>query len=714
MTYSLRNIIIGCVAIAAILLLIIAITFSTLTSQQKELAKISKAREAMKKIGEALNDLQELESVSVNYLNTGDDNLVPVYSETLKRVQADHTNMTSLGKTAGAQRKYYQQLADALQDMTVLAADNIRWRRTYAGSRSKNGNAAERRLSIITVAKENAERLEVQNRAVLENAYGHSLALTRRTVFYVIVISALLLVLLAIGFHFIRRDISSKKRSELQLKKFNEELEMQVRAKTAEILENSKRARSIIEQASDAIMITDATGNFLEVNTALSKKFGYTQDELTRMNINQLIDPQQLENDPIQFEKLLAGHAIFRERRMMHKDGHIIEVEANVKMLPDKTMLAIARDITGRKKAEEEKERVRYLLNERVKELTTLYRCSQILQSEDNDLEHMLKEIVNILPGGWQFTGITVACITIGHLKVCSTGYRKGVHTQIASFATPDKGPGTIEVAYLEEQQHAFEDVFLSEERDLLNMVAEMIRISLARKHEAILLKKSEAELTEQKVEAQKMITRAVLKAEENERNKIGQELHDNVNQILASIKLFLTIIEKKGIDAGMELVQNASNLIEEAIQEIRLLSKRYVTPLKEINLEDSIQSLLDNLSDNTEIKASFIVNNYEQSIEDDLKLNVYRVVQEQINNIVKHAQASNIEVTLNADYEFLYLSVQDDGNGFDITQRRKGIGISNMMNRIESYNGNLTIESSPGKGCRMEIKIPLPEEEIA
>lgn len=121
----------------------------------------------------------------------------------------------------------------------------------------------------------------------------------------------------------------------------------------AELRKSEARYRSVIEQASDAIMITDQEGNFIDINSGFCKKFGYTKQELIGLNINKLIDPEQLKNDPIRFDVLIAGHSVFRERKMRHKDGTIIEVEANVKMLPDGRILAIARDITERKIAEE-------------------------------------------------------------------------------------------------------------------------------------------------------------------------------------------------------------------------------------------------------------------------------------------------------------------------------------------------------------------------
>src|SRR5258708_25882758 len=98
-------------------------------------------------------------------------------------------------------------------------------------------------------------------------------------------------------------------------------------------------------------MITDTTGRFIDVNSSMCSMFGYTKQELLQRSIKDVIDPEQIKGDPINFEIISSGRSYLRERRMMHKNGTIIEVEANVKMLPDGRVLAIARDITERKKA---------------------------------------------------------------------------------------------------------------------------------------------------------------------------------------------------------------------------------------------------------------------------------------------------------------------------------------------------------------------------
>jgi len=136
-------------------------------------------------------------------------------------------------------------------------------------------------------------------------------------------------------------------------------------------------------------------------------------------------------------------------------------------------------------------------------------------------------------------------------------------------------------------------------------------------------------------------------------------------------------------------------------------LSNSLVTPLKDIDLEELIRNLLSGLKQNTTLKTRFSYSVSNKFLPNDLQLNIYRILQEQLTNIVKHAAAKSANVSIQTDNRIMSVVVEDDGKGFDVNKERKGIGISNMMNRIESFNGEVLIESSPGKGCKIVIKVP-------
>lgn len=215
-----------------------------------------------------------------------------------------------------------------------------------------------------------------------------------------------------------------------------------------------------------------------------------------------------------------------------------------------------------------------------------------------------------------------------------------------------------------------------------------------------------EQKLLSQKIQEQKKVTRAMVIAQEQERNHLSEELHDNVNQILAGTKLYLGMI---GGDKPQlkEMIKYPMELIDRSIEEIRLLCHRLATPLKNIDLNQMLKELLDTLSSTSPIKTNLIYSLSSEILNDDLKLNIYRIIQEQINNIVKYSKAKNVQVSITEIDGILNITTKDDGVGFDITDKRRGIGISNMMHRIELYNGTMEIISTPGNGCTINIKIP-------
>jgi PAS domain S-box-containing protein len=237
-------------------------------------------------------------------------------------------------------------------------------------------------------------------------------------------------------------------------------------------------------------------------------------------------------------------------------------------------------------------------------------------------------------------------------------------------------------------------------------VVTAAIRDITERRKAEMAIREMELEILNQKIQEQKKITRAIIGAQEQERNRIGQELHDNVNQILVGTKLYLELARKDDLKVK-ELIKYSIGLIQSSINEIRLLSTKNVTPVKDVNLKELLQLLVDGLNKSSGIKAELVYDITSQPLDDDLKLNIYRIVQEQINNIVKHSKAKNAVIQVKPEDGHIRVSITDDGRGFDLNKKRKGIGIANMINRVESFNGKVQIESSAGKGCNVMVLLP-------
>ena len=142
--------------------------------------------------------------------------------------------------------------------------------------------------------------------------------------------------------------------AEAEIKSINFDLEKRVKQRTAEFQKSEEKYRSLIEHASDAIYVVDFKGSFTDVNDSMCKMTGYTRDELLTMNVEDIIDPDELKADPVKHGPRNPDEYVMRERLLLRKDGSRFNAEVNVKMFHDDRILVIARDITSRRKMENE------------------------------------------------------------------------------------------------------------------------------------------------------------------------------------------------------------------------------------------------------------------------------------------------------------------------------------------------------------------------
>jgi len=222
-------------------------------------------------------------------------------------------------------------------------------------------------------------------------------------------------------------------------------------------------------------------------------------------------------------------------------------------------------------------------------------------------------------------------------------------------------------------------------------------------------IKELESQLTQEKLDRQKKIAEAVIHAEERERTNMGHELHDNVNQVLTSARLYLDMVTPAD-QKGTAIIERTKTFIADAINEIRSISKEMVMPnLKGKPLTENIKDLLDDLTATGLYDISFINEETEQvEIAEGKKIALFRILQEQLKNIIKHSRARNIMVKLCTGSRQIALTIKDDGIGFNAEKKRNGIGLSNIYNRVQLYKGMATLTTAPGKGCLLEISLPV------
>ncbi len=480
-------------------------------------------------------------------------------------------------------------------------------------------------------------------------------------------------------------------------------------------------------------------------------------------------------------------------------------------------LMAMQREIQKREEAEKIKDQTVYNLGERVKELKTLYSVSRILQDEDASNQKLISKIAEVIPLGWQYPDITAVRVNVNETAYATHNYKPSENSQLAQMKTASGTNVQIEVVYLQSMPDFDEGPFLKEERNLINMLVEMLKIDLERRERRTELRESEEKfrsIVEQslvgiyiiqngnlvyvnpgfekifgyskttlinkmsfeglvhdddiehvlsmyhnrinkseaeqqyifkairndgavlhieviaslivynnepaiigtlvditdRMEDERRINQAVLDAQENERLQIGMELHDNVKQILAGSGLFLDIAQKK-LDDKEEVTKILNHLKKyntEAITEVRRLSHQLAPLVEEdTTLKEKIEWLIQSLNLDENLSVSVHIDEFKEPLDNNTQLVFYRILQEQLSNILKYAQASLIEMNIRSLNHIIQLQVKDNGKGFDVNAIKGGIGLENIRRRVQMLNGKVEIISFPGKGCEVNVEVP-------
>lgn len=221
--------------------------------------------------------------------------------------------------------------------------------------------------------------------------------------------------------------------------------------------------------------------------------------------------------------------------------------------------------------------------------------------------------------------------------------------------------------------------------------------------------RKLEQELKERERGEQVRITETALDAQEKERNFLGQELHDNVNQILVGTKLILSVVAEDP-EKYRDVLDNSIQNIQRAIEENRKLSHSLATPdLKLMSLPKQLSSLAHGMFYQQPVKVSFSRKGFNEELMDDKrKIALYRIAQEQCTNIIKYARATRVDIILRIKQSQVQLIIKDNGAGMEPGKSSDGIGIRNMRGRVSIYGGSLQIDTAPGKGFKLTVTIPL------
>lgn len=218
---------------------------------------------------------------------------------------------------------------------------------------------------------------------------------------------------------------------------------------------------------------------------------------------------------------------------------------------------------------------------------------------------------------------------------------------------------------------------------------------------------KQKSQLEQEKIRQEKLRFKVALESEENERIRIAKELHDGLGQLLSSAKLNLSGLEGSVDKEDEKMLTNSITILDDAVNEVRSISHNLMpTALINYDLLRAIDSLCEKINNSAQINVIFNHSHFIHSFNKETEITIYRIVQEIVNNMIKHSGTDKIEISLSSQDKTIKLIVRDYGKGFD-TKRIKvndGIGWQNIFSRVSMLNGKIDIFSEIEKGTIITV----------
>ena len=245
--------------------------------------------------------------------------------------------------------------------------------------------------------------------------------------------------------------------------------------------------------------------------------------------------------------------------------------------------------------------------------------------------------------------------------------------------------------------------------KDKMYTLCLKVNRALAEARAAVLL---ENRLAEARLNHQREITEAVMAAQEKERASIGWELQENIGEVLASARIYIKLASTNVSNRKLFLSKSCM-LLQEAIDAGRKISKTLAIPdALVVGLYGRIRNLLHDMKEINSISIDFRTNDVrEDSLDEKLQLNLFRIVQEQVTNILKHANVPTATISLTREDDRLILMISDNGIGCDMSKKTNGVGIINIRSRTEASRGSLNILTHPGEGYALKVALPFAND---
>jgi PAS domain S-box-containing protein len=469
----------------------------------------------------------------------------------------------------------------------------------------------------------------------------------------------------------------------------------QIRSEQA-LRASEERYRELFENAKDALYVHDLEGRFTSVNHAAEKLIGYQRDDIIGKSFGEFFPPGELETvKESLLRKFVKRGETSYETEVIAKNGRRVPVEVSSRLIfEDGSPVGIqgaARDITERKRVEE-------ALKQSEREYRGLFEnAHDAILVIDPETETVLE----VNPRACEMYGIKRSDFLGMSLKTISKDEKRGRLR--------------IEETLRAGVSHNFETV--QRRGDGTEMFLQ-VNAAVVEYNGRVAIQSINRDVTEQRraEEALKNYPRQLIQAQEGERQNIARELHDQIGQVLTAVQLNLNSVwQLCDTSATKALVAEGVSIIDEAIGQVRDLSfELRPSLLDDLGLIAAVRWYADRFSHRTGIEVSTAIDLPPDSrLNRDLETACFRIVQESLTNIARHARARSVSIVLHYIPEGIYLSITDDGIGFEVdsenlTQFAAHVGLRGMRERALALGGKFEVSSANMMGTRIQALLPM------
>ncbi len=474
-----------------------------------------------------------------------------------------------------------------------------------------------------------------------------------------------------------------------------------------EALRESERGfRVLFEQAAVGVaQIETTTGRFMKINQRYGDIIGYSLEEMRSLTFQQITYPEDLQEDLESMEKLVAGKIceFSMEKRYRHKNGSLIWVDLTVSPMwaPGETPdyhIAVVQDITKRKRAEETSREERVFRQA----IEDAFLAGITVVDENGRQSYVNRAFCRMV--GWEEEELVGA---LPPFKYWPPDQSETMASIFQSHLDNQVPRGGTEMILRRRNGERFWALVLSAplidgQGRTKGRIGSVYDIN-------------ERKRIEERV---RMLSQQLLRSQEEERLRISRELHDVIGQNLSALKIALEGPWMNRLENIPEVGQRTkewSHILQETIQGVRDMAHTLrPSSLDQLGLIKTILQYCEEFAAKNRIEVDFKAAGIDDTALDyDTRIALYRLIQEGLINISKHAAATLAVIRLVSSFPDIILRIEDNGQGFDVEKRReaaveeKRLGLSSMEERVTLLQGKMKIDSQPGRGTRVSIEIP-------